>query len=143
MEKVSNNFCFFLAVILLFSSGCTKNVAGPQGDPGTPGLKGNLVQKSVGPLTVSSASWTFDGSNWNVTIFVGEINEEVISKGQVKGYLQVGNEWRSLPYALGDLFTQMSVANTQVRLKRSKIHGGPPARPETTIFRFVVFSPKQ
>lgn len=131
-----------LPLLFLFNT-CTKSVAGPKGEPGTAGKNGNLKQTYIGPFTQPASSWSFDGSRWNSIIYVSEISSDVISKGEVRVYMLVGSEWWSLPYAVGNLFTQMSIEKGLVHLLRSKIHDGPPAQPVATNFRIVVFSPAQ
>jgi hypothetical protein len=143
MKNQTKALFYLSALALLFIlSGCTKYVAGPKGETGAPGKNGNMVQTTIGPLTKTPTDWTFDGTGWNTSVFVIEINDDVINKGEVKGYIKIGNEWRSLPYAYnGDIFTQMSIGKTEIRLQRREIHGGPPPAPDVTSFRFVVFAP--
>lgn len=138
---ISNRSIGQLALLLLLlvsGVSCKKYVAGPKGEPGTPGKSGNTVQTSRGftPLT-----WTFNGAWWNASINVPEITENVLAKGDVEVYMLVNNQWWSLPYAVGDVFMQMSIEKSWVRLKYSKIHDGPPAQPSGISFRVVVLAP--
>jgi hypothetical protein len=134
-------FCLSAFIVFVLCCGCKKNVPGPKGEPGTPGLPGNLKQTTVGPFKLDSMSWTFDGFTWNNELYVAEVNETVIARGEVRVYMSVDGQWRSLPYAVGNEFTQLKLRSNYVHLYREKIHDGVPLRPVNTNFRFVIFQP--
>ncbi len=129
--------------LVLILNACTKQVAGPKGENGTPGKSGNLKQTHIGPFAQASSLWTFDGSVWTSEILASDITADVVSRGEVRVYMQENGIWWSLPHSVGDLFTQMSIAKGQVHLTRSKIHAGPPLKPTNTNFRVVIFAPVQ
>ncbi len=138
--KIINKFfrVGFVFLVLTGLCSCKKYVAGPKGDTGTPGKSGNAIQstRSFQPL-----SWTFNGAWWNTSINVPEITDNVIANGEVEVYMQINDQWWALPYAVGDVFMQMSIEKNWVRLKYSKIHDGPPAQPSGVNFRVVVTAP--
>lgn len=127
-------------VLLILFASCKKYVAGPKGDPGTPGLNGNVKQYSI-VVNQASAVWTFNGGWWTSSLDAPTITDGVIERGDVKVYVQVGTEWWALPYAVGNLITQCSVENSVVHLKYYKIHNGPPAMPDNMNFRIVTMVP--
>src|SRR6476661_2150848 len=134
-------FIVLYVVLISLLISCTKNVPGPKGESGTPGKTGNLKQTLIGPYTRDSTSWTFDGYTWKNDIFVDEITTDVINKGEVRVYIKVGDEWMTLPYAKGTVFTQMTIEEKHLQLNRKKIHDGPPSRPENLSIRIIILSP--
>ena len=138
-----SSVCILVICLSLVFSGCTKSVAGPKGEAGSPGKNGNLKETHLGPFTQQSSLWTFDGSVWASEIYVSDINADVMARGEVRVYMQENGEWWTLPHSVGNLFTQMSIDKGMVHLVRSKIHDGPPLQPVNTNFRVVIFSPVQ
>ncbi|WP_317899680.1 hypothetical protein [Aurantibacillus circumpalustris] len=134
-----------ILVLLFMFTACKKYVAGPQGDPGTPGKAGNLTQININPIKVSTFSWTFKSNtfSWETTIYVGEISKDVIEKGEVKVYLDLNDQWNALPYGKNYIFTQYSISENLIKLNTSHIHGGEPSRPLDANYRIVIFSPAQ
>lgn len=130
-----------MIIVLLTVSSCKKQVPGPQGDPGTPGLKGNLTQKSTNAINVLSSTWTLSNKEWESWLVLLDLSEDVVKRGEVKVYKKVGSDWMPLPYGKGYLFTQYSFEAGIVRLKHSHIHGGVPDRPADEVYRVVIFSP--
>lgn len=135
--KTFNLLILFLC--LVFNS-CKKNVAGPQGDKGTPGGKGNLNQFER-TFTIYPNSWTFNGGWYENQIYFPEITNDVMLKGGIKVYMKIGTQWWSLPYVVGDVFMEQTTQPGLLHLKLSKIHNGPPPAPLPTVFRVVVYSP--
>lgn len=128
-----------LSLALSFSS-CKKQVAGPQGDPGVDGKKGNL-KKTDRSFTVADVSWQASVGTWTSNVYAPEITNDVLMKGEVKVYMKVGEKWWSLPYAVGDIFMEQSTEISYLHLKYSKIHGGPPPSPWAVMFKLVTFAP--
>lgn len=128
----------FFLVIVIFTQ-CTKNVAGPQGDPGEPGKNGNAKQSSRS-FDLIPSFWTFNGSFYVADINVPEITDAVIAGGEVTVFMKVKTQWWKLPYAVGDIYMQQSIEKGFVHLKYSKIHGGPPDLPGTLSFRIVTMA---
>lgn len=142
MKYAYNKSVYLIVTILIvvFSS-CTKNVAGPKGDPGEPGKKGNVRQSHISSFTQDSSAWSFTGNWWTTTIYASGVTNNLMSKGEVKVYMQIGDKWWNLPYAVGDIFMEVSIEPGLVHLKYSKIHGGPPAKPGPINFRIVFLEP--
>ncbi|MDZ4664641.1 MAG: hypothetical protein SGJ15_07175 [Bacteroidota bacterium] len=140
--KHSNIKTLFLAIpfLLLAFSACKKDVAGPKGDSGTDGKKGNL-KKSERTFTVQTSSWINNSGFWNATIYFPEITNDVITKGEVKVYMKIGTQWWSLPYAVGDIMMHQSIEFEYLHLEYSRIHGIPPSSPGQVTFRVVVSQP--
>lgn len=130
-----------MILILFIGSSCEKQVPGPQGDPGTAGLSGNLIQKSTNAINVLGSTWTLSDKEWESWLVLTDLSEDVVKKGEVKVYKKVGSDWMPLPYGKGYLFTQYSFEAGIVRLKLSHIHGGVPDRPADEVYRVVIFSP--
>ncbi len=126
---------------LLFAlSSCKKDVAGPKGDPGTNGGTGNL-KKSERTFTVQASSWVNTLGFYSTNVYFPEITNDVITKGEVKVYMQIGTQWWSLPYAVGDIMMHQSIELDYLHLNYSRIHGVPPSSPGQVTFRVVVFAP--
>jgi hypothetical protein len=121
--------------------GCTKNVPGPQGDPGTPGKTGNARQSHMNSFNLPSSEWTADLTVWRSLIYAPGVSKNVIEKGEVKVYIQEGATWWSLPYAVGDLFILYSLENGIINLTYTDIHGGTPERPLGANYRVVIIEP--
>jgi hypothetical protein len=139
MKKTVNTKIFSLLLLFLclaFNS-CKKNVAGPQGDPGTPGGQGNLKQ-SDRSFTILSTSWSFNGGWYACDVYCPELTQDVIASGEIKVYMKVNSQWWSLPYTVGDIFMEQASETGTLHLKYSKVHGGPPPAPAQTTFRIVV-----
>lgn len=131
---------FLIPFLILALNSCTKQVAGPKGDPGTPAKKGNLKQ-SQRTITVPTASWSFIGGVWVTSLSVPEISNDVVMKGEVKVYMKVETVWWSLPYAVENIFMKQKMEPGILHLELMQIHGGPPPAPNPTDFRIVTFAP--
>jgi hypothetical protein len=140
MKHPCKKLIYKIIPVLLTFTFCTKQVPGPQGDPGDPGKMGNAKQSSR-VISLYAAGWDFNGGYYTNDINLPEITDAVISKGDVKVYIRVGNAWWSLPYAVGDIITQMSIEKGILHLKYYKIHGGPPPAPGALNFRIVTVVP--
>jgi hypothetical protein len=96
-------FVLFLVILCagVFLMACSKNVAGPKGDPGTPGKNGNTDQATTAVVELSSDAWSVLPTNtadqWQATIFVEAISKEVLSNGEVQVYILKDNFWWALP----------------------------------------------
>lgn len=131
-------------ILALFLMSCTKQVPGPQGDPGTLGKPGNLKQTVYPPAKLSPASWILNDSNeWEALVYTADLDRSVLEKGEVKLYLEQDGEWCVLPLGKGYIFTQYSIELQGIRLKHSHIHGGTPERPKELTYRLVILSPAQ
>jgi hypothetical protein len=131
---------FFAVISLLLAVSCSKNVAGPQGDPGEPGKMGNAKQKSV-TIKVDSSSWSPNLNYFTNSIFLPDITDDLIARGEARVYVKLESQWWNLPYAVEDVIMQMSLEKGIVRLKYYKIHNGPPAAPGSYSFRIITFVP--
>jgi len=131
---------FAIPFLLLSLVACKKDVAGPKGDPGKDGGKGNL-KKSERTFTVQSASWVNNSGFYSSNVYFPEITNDVISKGEVEVYMKVGTQWWSLPYLVGDIVMHQSIEFETLHLEYSRIHGVPPSSPGAVTFRVVVYAP--
>ena len=132
----------FLAIpfLLLGVSSCKKNVAGPKGDPGADGKKGNIKQ-STRTFTVSASTWSLTLGSYTAKVYFPEIANQVIEKGEVKVYMKIGTQWWGLPHVVGDVTMHQAIEYQYLHVKYSKIHGSPSAPPGDVTFRAVVYSP--
>lgn len=135
--KITTALLFFFVLV----SGCTKNVPGPQGDPGEPGKNGNAKQTQVNSVSISSNTWLSEDGGWTAWIFTQDLSNEVIKSGDVEVYMQIDNVWWALPYAVGDVFTEFRIEQGRIVLRCFKIHDGPPAQPATRNFRVSILEP--
>lgn len=133
---------FFLALtfLLLVFTSCKKDVAGPKGDPGADAKKGNL-KKSERTFTVQASSWINNSGAYATNVFSPEINNDVITKGEVEVYMKIGTQWWSLPYAVGDIVMHHSIELNYLHIDYTRIHGVPPSSPGERTFRVVVYAP--
>src|SRR4051812_40123958 len=142
MKRLYRTLAVSLGIIflgLIFS--CKKKqeyVAGPKGDPGLHGDTGNVILSEV---TFAASSWSLGATGWESNFQTGRISSKVMITGEVKVYMQIGKEWWSLPYGVGDVFMQATFEEQWVHLKYFEIHGGPPAKPDTVNFRAVILQP--
>lgn len=142
MSSTGFNWSILPLFLLLIFGACTKNVPGPKGDPGTPGLAGNLIQTSTGSIKVDSASWKKVEYHWECFVPVAEITAKVGEQGEVRVYIQSESEWWSLPHSHKRyILFQYAMRNGGVQLFCDHIHGDIPTRPATANYRVVVFSP--
>jgi hypothetical protein len=132
-------FAFAGLILLVVLGSCKKYVAGPKGEPGTPGENGNLKMTHI---LYTASSWSFGTTNgWESHLQSAKISNNVLTKGEVETYMQIGDDWWSLPYGVGDVFMEVSFDDGWVHFKYFKIHGGPPAKPDTVNFRIVILEP--
>lgn len=134
------NACLLMLGLLFFS--CAKEeIQGPKGEPGTPGGGGNAGINASSIFTVTSTQWqkTAD-SAWAYSINTSLITQEIVDKGVVKVYVQIGTAWWELPYTEGDLFTQCGFDVGFANLHFADIHGGMPPRPSTAAYRVITIS---
>lgn len=142
MKYIHNKSVYLIVtVVIVLLSNCTKNVAGPQGDPGAPGKKGNVIQSHINSFTQPASAWSFTGNWWTSVIYAPQVTNNLMSKGEVKVYMQIGDKWWDLPYAVGDVFMEVSIEPGIIHLKYSKIHDGPPEKPGPINFRLVFLEP--
>lgn len=130
-------------ILMLFFTACTKEtVQGPKGDPGAAGGGGNSSIQSSAIFTVSTTQWqkTADTSAWKFTINTDLITKDIVDKGIVKVFVQIGTSWWELPFTEGDLFTQFGFDVGVANLYFTDIHGGLPARPSTKAYRVITIS---
>lgn len=131
-----------LILPLLVCVSCKKQVPGPEGDPGTPGLPGDLRQSHTTPAWLAADAWTLVDGEWQAMLYISQITRNVTEKGEVRAYLQQeGSSWSALPYASGFVFTQYTIEPGILRLKQRHIHGSVPERPAGRYYRLVVLSP--
>lgn len=142
MRVSSNLFYTLLLTLLLGTFACTKYVAGPKGDPGTPGEAGNLVLSQFSK-TIDSLDWSKQEAAWIADIYTEQLTKNVIEKGEVKVYLYTENDWWVLPYGKNYVFTQCTIELGKIRLIREDIHGGVPSRPSKSDYRIVIMSPAE
>ncbi|MBL7917850.1 MAG: hypothetical protein JNM96_05605, partial [Bacteroidia bacterium] len=133
-NTIIKSIFLIMPFILLSLGSCKKNVPGPKGDSGEDGGQGNLVQ-SERTFTIYPSSWTFNGSRYSAQVYFPEITNDVLTKGEVRVYMKIGNEWWSLPYAVADVFMRQSIELGYIHLEYLKIHGVPPASPGQVTFR--------
>lgn len=129
-----------IASILLTLVACTKYVAGPKGEAGTPGSAGNLVVSQFS-LTIKSSDWSALEATWIADVFSDKITPIVLQKGEVKVYVNVDGNWWVLPYGKDYIFTQSTLQEGKIRLVTAHIHGGVPIQPTTTNYRIVILAP--
>jgi hypothetical protein len=140
MKKINLKFVELFLLCSITFGACKKSVAGPQGDPGTDGGKGNLVQTDR-KFTIQTTSWAFNGGWYSVDVYAPDITSNITTNGEIKVYMKVNGQWWSLPHTVGDIFMEQTSEPGHLYLKYSKIHGGPPPAPATTEFRIVCSSP--
>lgn len=136
----------FISTALLFAltfSFCTKNVAGPKGDPGTPGKKGNAVETHTKAFVQPSSAWSKQEFDWESLLYVPEITQTVLEKGEIKVYVQIGTDWYDLPYIEGLYITRCRFQAGLVYLNYYHTHTVVPERPVARSYRVVVISPVQ
>lgn len=132
----------FCLLFLLGAFACTKYVAGPQGDPGTPGEAGNLVLSQFSK-TIDSLDWSKQEAAWIADIYTEQLTKNVIENGEVKVYLYTENDWWVLPYGKNYVFTQCSIELGKIRMIKEDIHGGVPSRPSKSDYRIVIMTPAE
>lgn len=132
----------FCAFCLMVTACKKKEIQGPKGDPGAPGGGGNSNIASGSVFVVTTSQWQVDSvsESLKVTINASELTKDVIEKGGVKVYMQVGTTWADLPYVKGDLFTQFGFDEGHLYLHYINIEGGFPTAPLTTSFRMVILT---
>src|SRR5689334_19591851 len=96
---------FGLLFVLLFVA-CKKEVAGPKGEPGTPGGGGNSNIASTSVFPVTTSQWVVDtvANCLKVSLSFPVLTKSIVDGGGVKVYVRTGNTWTELPYVTGDLF---------------------------------------
>ncbi len=132
-----------LVVILgiAFTACKKKEIQGPKGDPGDPGIGGNANIVSTSTFVVNSAAWEADSVNESlkVTLNFTELTQNVVDNGSVKVYRQEGTVWSELPITTSDLFTQFGFDVGKLYLNYINIEGGiPGAAPATAKYRMVI-----
>ncbi|MDI1354341.1 MAG: hypothetical protein PSX36_05465 [bacterium] len=144
MKNITIKWFTVSSMLMIFAfSFCTKDVAGPKGNPGTPGKKGNLLEVHTKIFLHPSSAWYKLEFDWESVIYVPEITKTVLESGEVKVYMQVGKEWYDLPYGEGLFYTRCWFEQGIVYLNYYNTHTAIPERPVSRNFRIVVLSPVQ
>lgn len=130
------------AFIFIISACAKKEIKGPQGDPGTPGGGGNASISSSTVFQITSLQWKADTPSVSLKVSVNStlLTKEVVERGAVKVYMQLGSAWAELPYDSGDLFMQYAFQEGSLTLNYINIEGGFPAAPATANYRMVILS---
>jgi len=149
MTRGFNKTFWLLALTMsFFISSCKKKeIAGPQGDPGTPGAGGNVSVTTTSILVITSSQWSPDlqANCMRATIDFPQITNAVISRGAIKVFVQNGTSlggpvWAELPFVTGDLITQYGFDEGHLYLNFVNIEGGMPSAPPTNNYRVVILS---
>jgi hypothetical protein len=139
--RVSALFACTLCILL---TACKKKeIAGPKGEPGTPGAGGNANIKSTTVFPVNATQWAPDTTLkcMKATLNFSEITKDVVSTGAVKVYIQTKElSWTELPYVRGDLFTQFAFDEGHLYLQYINIEGLLTAPPQSDLYRMVIYS---
>jgi len=132
---------FCLSLCLLAFSCAKEEIPGPKGEPGTNGTGGNSNTTNSGVFSITSSAWTNVGLNWEYTHNTSLITKDVVEKGAIKVYTEVGGVWWELPFAEGDLLTQFGFKEGSIEFVHGDLHmADVPDRPETRNFRFVILT---
>ena len=134
------------ALGILFSACKKEEIPGPKGDPGTPGIGGNSNIVSTNSFVINSAAWISDtvAQCMKVTLSFTALTQDVVDKGGVKVYKQVGTVWSELPLTTTDLFTQYGFDVGNLYLNYINIEGGMPGTPPATErYRLTILSEVQ
>lgn len=132
-----------LTLGMMFSACKKKEIQGPKGEPGDPGVGGNANITTTNTFIINSASWTADTvtASQNITLNFSELTQTVVDKGSVKVYKQTGTVWNELPFDTGDLLTQFGFDVGHLYLSYINIEGSPaPPPPATARYRMVIIS---
>ena len=146
MNNKTSSTKLFLSLVTVFFmliSACTKKeIKGPQGDPGTPGAGGNATISSSAVFLITSSLWKVDSASSSLKVSINSalLTKDVVDKGAVKVYLQMGTAWAELPYDSGDLFMQYGFQEGILSLNYINIEGGFPSAPANANYRMVILS---
>ncbi len=136
-------FIFCLATLLVFLTGCKKQVAGPKGESGLNGKNGNANQTSMSSFIILSQAWQTNNvrKDWNTDYYTDLINDEVIQKSSISVYVQINGAWFPLPYTKEDYHIQYNLISGSLHLNYFKSHQVA-NQPASMNFRLVIVSPK-
>jgi hypothetical protein len=127
------------AAIILVS--CVKGEKGDPGPQGPAGVTKNANVDHIAPFYVTAAMWyTLDTLQWNATVSLPEITQEIVDKGEVSVYLKKGDQWWALPYSEHDTYTVYGIELGKLLLTHADSHGTTPEKPVTTLYRVVITS---
>ncbi len=146
MNKLKSSTTKWLVVAIAFTfvmAACAKKeIKGPQGDPGTPGGGGNASISLSTVFQITSLQWKADTPSVSLKVSVNStlLTKNVVERGAVKVYIQMGSSWAELPYDSGDLFMQYAFQEGSLTLNYINIEGGFPAAPATANYRMVILS---
>lgn len=130
------NFYFLFLVGFLIS--CTKQVAGPKGEIGTPGKSGDLVTTQT-IIRKDSTEWKVNSGAWELNVFISELtNETIFNSCEVKVYRKIDSSWWALPSMIDDYIMKYGIANGYVKLNGYEFHGAPGHRPPIADFKVVL-----
>lgn len=131
-------------IILLLSVaaltfGCTKEgPAGPSGTNGTNGTNGNANVISTNNFSVTSSNWYAFGTGFTTDLSVSQISSSVVDDGAVLVYVQLGTEWISLPYTIGNESASVSFGVGSVSILYTKTDATQTVNPGSLNFRVIV-----
>jgi hypothetical protein len=131
-----------LLAVLAILAGCEKKeVAGPQGEPGTAGRNASVTTTT---LFVPSGSWSVSSDSlvWSAVVFSPLITREIADKGIVKLSVLRGNTWWELPLTEDrELLTQFGIEQGQIQLEVVELHGAAP-KPADQQFKMIIIPPQ-
>lgn len=138
----------FLPLAIVFAilfTQCTKEgPAGPQGtagNNGTNGTNGNANVTGSTTVTTNSASWTAI-STWGFSAIInlGAIDQDIVDKGAVMVYEQLGTGWLALPYTYGKVSRSYLFSPGMVKIYIQNTDGSTATNPGAITYRIVVIS---
>lgn len=142
LYQISSRTVFIISILLASLLGsCKKQATGAPGEQGPPGKDGNVTIKNIPSFIHPSSAWTKDQNGWKSIITVPEINRDVVDKGMVRVYIQIGSSWWDLPYSSGGISTESGVDVGIVVLKNNDINGAITPQPVTQNYRIVIVTP--
>ena len=139
---IIKHICLILCVLLLAVT-CKKQVPGPKGAPGKPGLNGNANQTTVSNFLILSQSWLTNNvkKDWNTDYPNDLLTNSVIENAAVNVYVQINGAWFPLPYTTQDFHLQYNLQPGVLHLNYFKSHQVA-NQPVSMNFRLVIVSQK-
>lgn len=133
---MKNKLTLLFSTALLAFTGCKKDVAGPQGEPGADG------NANVTSATISISTWVLSGVRYSATLSIGAITQDVMSNGAVLFYISDGgNGWIAMPYSFymsgyqSMFYADWYLGGATIYNKNSNLSA--PAYPGTRVFKIV------
>lgn len=143
MKTIFRNNFLALTILIVLNTACKKKeIQGPKGEQGDPGIGGNINLLNSEIVLVSATQWTSVASpnSWITNFKSALITKKIVESGSVSVFFEENNAWKKLPYTVSDNNLQFAFSEGVIHLTYSNFHNLLPEKPLSANYRLVILA---